>query len=152
MVSLYWTDGGRGSRQRDTVGAIRTRNSALVEWIEQKGIDRMSDNGLGDLESLTSPERLTLLRRRDGHNQEEAARSRGVSRSTYSRWELGLSDPPEQPAIKKITPAERCFIYRRRAGYLQKDVAAQLGCSRYWVNLMELGEVDCDSLLWFWEQ
>jgi len=86
-------------------------------------------------------------------NQDAAAKSRGVSRSTYSRWELDRGQGPDVVVgFKTITPAERCFLYRRRAGYLQKDVAAQLGCSRYWVNLMELGEVDCDALLWFWEQ
>jgi DNA-binding XRE family transcriptional regulator len=113
----------------------------------------MSDNGLGELEQLTAPERLAILRRRDGMNQDAAARAHGVSRSTYSRWELGLTDCPIISAsILRLRPHERCFVYRRRAGYLQKDVAAQIGCSRYWVNLMETGEVPCDSLLWFWEQ
>jgi transcriptional regulator with XRE-family HTH domain len=74
-----------------------------------------------------------------------------VSRSTYSRWENDLADGP-RVNVKRITPFERCFLYRRRGSYLQKDVAAQLGCSRYWVNQMELGEVNCDDLLWFWEQ
>lgn len=111
----------------------------------------MLDNGLGELERLTSGETLIIDRRRRGENQIEAARRLGVTSSMYGKMEREIVDRL-RAEVFPLAPHERCLIYRRRAGKRQEDVAAEMEICRWWFNQMERGDVKCDPLLWYWEQ
>lgn len=109
-----------------------------------------------DIEELTPQEMLIIDRRRNGLNQKEAAKKFNVSLTTYSRWERGIvpfnRNICNKVRFSQLSAREKCFIYRKRCNMTLWDVAKQLKLSKYYVNLMELGKVDCDVLIWFWEQ
>lgn len=68
-----------------------------------------------------------------------------------NRPEVALGDIP-WTGQRDLKPHEKCAIYRLRSGITQGKIADSLQCSRLWVNKMERGEVNCDDLLWYWEQ
>lgn len=109
----------------------------------------MSDGLL--LSDLTPAERLLIDRRRRREDQGEAGARHGVSRTLYSRWERGLRPPPAVE-LKNLRPNEKCLVYRRRAGLGQSNIARDLGVCNMTVRQMEQGIVNCDQLIWYWEQ
>lgn len=107
------------------------------------------------IEKLTPGEKLLIEKRRQGFTQKQMAASKGVSLSTYGRWERDTVEP--ECKLLALTPrlisgSERCVLYRRRAGKTQEEVAKELKTCRWRLNLMEQGLVPCDDLIWFWEQ
>jgi DNA-binding XRE family transcriptional regulator len=111
----------------------------------------MSD--LGELEKLTSAEKLIIHRRRLGLTQGQAAERYGMSYNAYGALERGTveMEPATVPKINDLKAHEKCFLYRRRAGMSRAKVAEELGRSCQWVTEMERGRVDCTELVCYWE-
>lgn len=113
----------------------------------------MLDKGLGQLERLTSGERLLIDRRRRGEVQSTAADRFGVSPSMYGKWERNLvAGVGALVRVDSLEAHERCLLYRRRTGKHQWEVARHLGRCRLWINRMERGDAPCDELIDYWEQ
>lgn len=110
------------------------------------------DNGLGELERLTSGETLLIDRRRRGERQGAAAQRLGVTHSMYGKHERDVVELPPIEDLLPLKSYERCLLYRRRCEQTQEQVASELGVCRFWLNQMERGEVACDELISHWEQ
>ncbi len=106
----------------------------------------------GELGKLTQGERLLISRRRRGESQQAAADRHGATRFLYGQWERDALKGPSVREVDTLRSHERCLLYRRRCEMTQKAVAADLNFCRWWINQMERGVVNCDVLLWHWEQ
>jgi hypothetical protein len=104
--------------------------------------------GLGELKRA---EKLLLERRRKNETQGEAAARYEVSHNRYGLWERGRLPDIPKVVIVEIKPHERCLLYRRRANVTQARVAGEMKICRWWLNQMERGDVDCSSLIEYWE-
>jgi transcriptional regulator with XRE-family HTH domain len=98
--------------------------------------------------SLTTKERATLLRRRQGMTVKEVADKVGCHRNTLHRRE---NDGEVSYGTIEATPLELAYIKRKRLGMTQLECALLMGISRFWFNQMEQGNVPHAQLLKFWE-
>lgn len=96
---------------------------------------------------LTKGERLTVLRRRSGKTQAQAAKVADLTLNAYRERELN-EDPDGRPL--RLTPAEYCFVRRRRAGLTLDELAPKVGVSKWWICQMEKGRAPADRLVSFW--
>lgn len=100
---------------------------------------------------LTPGERFLINRKRNGWDQNTAAKKEGISSFAYKMIEYDKGTALTPPIIKELFLHEKCLIYRRRCGQTQMEVAKELGVCREWMRQMESGKVNCDSLIWHWE-
>lgn len=104
---------------------------------------------------LRPGEQLRLWRRRLKLNRAQAAQNLRRSRSWVGEVERGEKEVEagELPwyGSRDLAAHEKCCVYRLRTGRTQAAIAGELSVSRLWVNKMERGEVNCDTLLWYWE-
>ncbi len=108
---------------------------------------------LGDGDYLTKGEKLFLIRRRLGLNQDERAKQLSLARHRYAKMERDeVTDVLDMKLLGGLKSHEKCVIYRRRCGQSQRKLAEEMKLSRVWVNKMESGEVDCTALVCHWEQ
>lgn len=106
---------------------------------------------------LTKNEKLIVVRRRLGQNQQERAEILGVPLGRYRQWEMGATNLMynyrcPDTALHGVTEAEHLFILRKRAGFSQKEIAEAMGVSDVWVRKMEAGVGNLKRLQEFWDE
>lgn len=108
---------------------------------------------MSTLTDLTPGEKLVLRRRRDNHNQVEAAEKLGVGLRTYRRWEQDEEVPPRTAlrALGVVPLHEQCYLARRRKGVQRQQLAKKLKVSRLWITLMEQGKAPVALLANYWK-
>lgn len=83
---------------------------------------------------LTAGEHLSIMRRRLGWTQPQAARACGVSLIRWQRWENDVSHtvPPGLVLAAQVTvphAGELARVWRRRLGWTVRDAGRRLGWS-----------------------
>lgn len=96
---------------------------------------------------LTKGERLTILRRRSGKTQAQAARGAGLSLNAYRDREAS-EDPDGRPL--RLSDAEFCYISRRRSGLTLDELAPKVELSKWWICQIEKGRAPAGTLLGYW--
>lgn len=117
--------------------------------IKQSGTEKASPR----IELLLG-EKMFLLRKRLGLNQNRMAERIKVSSHNYKLIEYDILTPEDlekETTVDAIEPHELCMILRRRFGIKQAEVAKKMKLCRNWFRQMETGKINCHRLLAFWD-
>ncbi len=102
-----------------------------------------------DEDSLDTPERLEVFRRRFGKTHSEMMEALGLTRREYADLRKGVSGYVI-PETGRLREYEQCYLFRRRSGYTLAQMASESPFTAALIQRVESAQTDASPLFeWY---